>query len=172
MLIREQGLEGVTLRAVGDRSGVSRTAPYRHFTDKTALLAATATRVITEMITEVAASVMAAEGHQARLRAFYTGYVAYALRHREEYRLVFAPEFIGGKHPELERAIDEVMSWLGMEGAGHAPVMALLSTAHGLAELATLGHLTHKELTPEKVIDCLVGTSPGPAVVIWPSKEP
>src|SRR5215831_17121958 len=37
--IQEEGVEALTLRGVGARLGVSRTALYRHFEDKTALLA-------------------------------------------------------------------------------------------------------------------------------------
>ena len=40
--IRDEGIDAVTLRAVGQRLGVSRTALYRHFADKSALLAAVA----------------------------------------------------------------------------------------------------------------------------------
>src|SRR5260370_17441752 len=40
--IREDGVDAVTLRAVAARLGVSRTALYRHFADKSALLAAVA----------------------------------------------------------------------------------------------------------------------------------
>ena len=42
--IQAEGVERLTLRAVGRRLGVSRTALYRHFTDKSALLAAVAAR--------------------------------------------------------------------------------------------------------------------------------
>ena len=35
----EAGLESLTLRMLSERVGVSRTAPYRHFADKAALLA-------------------------------------------------------------------------------------------------------------------------------------
>src|SRR5215217_6585274 len=41
--IRTEGVEGLTLREIGARLGVSRTALYRHFADKRALLAAVAT---------------------------------------------------------------------------------------------------------------------------------
>ena len=41
--IRAEGVEGVTLREIGARLGVSRTALYRHFADKRALLGAVAT---------------------------------------------------------------------------------------------------------------------------------
>src|ERR671918_167767 len=38
--IQTHGVEALTLRTVGERLGVSRTALYRHFADKPALLAA------------------------------------------------------------------------------------------------------------------------------------
>src|SRR5918999_1235380 len=41
--IRDEGIEGLTLREIGARLGVSRTALYRHFADKQALLTAVAT---------------------------------------------------------------------------------------------------------------------------------
>src|SRR5919107_2602594 len=40
--IRAEGVNGLTLREIGARLGVSRTALYRHFADKRALLAAVA----------------------------------------------------------------------------------------------------------------------------------
>ena len=41
--IRNEGVSGLTLREIGARLGVSRTALYRHFADKRALLTAVAT---------------------------------------------------------------------------------------------------------------------------------
>src|ERR1044071_3445317 len=41
--IRADGVAGLTLREIGTRLGVSRTALYRHFADKEALLEAVAT---------------------------------------------------------------------------------------------------------------------------------
>src|SRR5437016_3005395 len=40
--IQAKGVDALTLRAVGQKLGVSRTALYRHFSDKSALLAAVA----------------------------------------------------------------------------------------------------------------------------------
>ena len=42
VLLREQGVEGLSLRRLAERAGVSRTAPYHHFEDKNALLCALA----------------------------------------------------------------------------------------------------------------------------------
>jgi AcrR family transcriptional regulator len=43
--IRDDGASALTLRAVGARLGVSRTALYRHFADKSALLNAVSEKV-------------------------------------------------------------------------------------------------------------------------------
>src|SRR5688572_21039139 len=40
--LQKQGLEALTLRSVGNELGVSRSALYRHFSDKAALLTAVA----------------------------------------------------------------------------------------------------------------------------------
>src|ERR1700682_5211672 len=40
--IQAKGVDALTLRAVGQKLGVSRTALYRHFADKSALVAAVA----------------------------------------------------------------------------------------------------------------------------------
>jgi AcrR family transcriptional regulator len=158
-LLREQGLDAVTLRAVGELTGLSRMAPYRHFADKTALLAALAVRVLTDLIEHVSAAVLAQTGHRERLTAFYRSYVEFAVEHREEYRLVFGSKFFADDHPELDETIDAVMAALSLDFAGgtsKAEVVALMSTAHGLAEIATLGFITHKGIRQEDVIDALV----------------
>ena len=43
------GVEAVTLREVGARSGVSRSAAYRHFADKESLLTVLATNALSDL---------------------------------------------------------------------------------------------------------------------------
>ncbi|GAA5058444.1 AcrR family transcriptional regulator [Thermocatellispora tengchongensis] len=159
-LLREGGLEAVTLRAVGDAAGVSRTAPYRHFADKNALLAALAARIILDLTRHVTDAAMRETGKKPRLRALYAAYVEYAMAHREEYRLVFASHIPAAAHPELERAIEGAMELLGLQGgapASPAEKMAVLCAVHGLADMATTGHLDAKGITAEEVIRAMVG---------------
>src|SRR5215213_5382934 len=45
-LLEDGGMGAVTLRAVGERAGVSRQAPYNHFADKATLLSLLAARYL------------------------------------------------------------------------------------------------------------------------------
>src|SRR3954451_1530991 len=60
-MIQEEGLDALTLRGVGARLGVSRTALYRHFDDKEALLARVASEGFKRFHEALAAAVARAE---------------------------------------------------------------------------------------------------------------
>jgi AcrR family transcriptional regulator len=87
--IQVHGVERLTLRTVGARLGVSRTALYRHFTDKQALLAAVGRE---GFVTLRHALVEAREG-QGRRRAGFEAmagaYVRFAVTHPSHYRVMF-----------------------------------------------------------------------------------
>jgi hypothetical protein len=70
--IRTDGVEAVTLRDVGRRLGVSRTALYRHFADKAALLAAVAREGFQGFSRELREAWDAAGGGLQGLRAMGT----------------------------------------------------------------------------------------------------
>ncbi|GAA1611549.1 TetR/AcrR family transcriptional regulator [Kribbella sancticallisti] len=55
-LLRERGVEGVSLRAAATHAGVLSAAPYRHFEDKRALLLALALAGYDQLITQVKAA--------------------------------------------------------------------------------------------------------------------
>jgi len=87
--IRSEGVEGVTLREIGARLGVSRTALYRHFADKRALLAAVATegfRTLRQRL--VAAWEDGGEG-RAAFQAMGAAYVRFAVANPSHYRVMF-----------------------------------------------------------------------------------
>ncbi len=88
-LIADSDADEVTLRAVARRAGVSSAAPYHHFADKNALLAAVA-RDGFESLGEVQLEVLARPGSpRDRLERLVSGYVLFALRHPTHYRLMF-----------------------------------------------------------------------------------
>jgi AcrR family transcriptional regulator len=87
--IHEEGVERVTLRGVGARLGVSRTALYRHFADKSALLAAVAREGFQRFREDLTEAWTGAGGGRAGFDAMGRAYVAFALTNSSHYRVMF-----------------------------------------------------------------------------------
>jgi len=87
--IQMHGVESLTLRAVGERLGVSRTALYRHFADKPTLLAA----VGREGFRLLRLTLLEAWEQNGRGRAGFEAmgiaYVTFAVEHPAHYRVMF-----------------------------------------------------------------------------------
>lgn len=81
-LTRTGGPDGLALRDVTRRAGVSASAAYRHFADRDDLLAAIATRIQDDMAARMRSFVDEETAPPAcdRLRAVGLGYIAFALR--------------------------------------------------------------------------------------------
>lgn len=164
-LLRAGGAEALTLRAVARAAGVSQTAPYRHFADRAALVAAVAEdgfRRLHERLTAAARAPARTTGrtqHTARggLQAIALAYVRFALEHPEEYRVMFGHEVAGAPAPE-GGARQEVFSFLlggiaalqqqRLVREGESSLMALTawSLVHGLAMLALDGQLSGRRM--------------------------
>ena len=87
--IQLHGVESLTLRSVGERLGVSRTALYRHFSDKPALLAAVGREGFRLLrLTLVGAWEQHGRG-RAGFEAMGIAYVTFAVEHPSHYRVMF-----------------------------------------------------------------------------------
>ena len=87
--IRAHGIDGLTLREIGARLGVSRTALYRHFADKRALLAAVATEGF-RMLREQLVTAWEQGGRSpAAFEAMGVAYVRFAAANPAHYRVMF-----------------------------------------------------------------------------------
>lgn len=107
-LIEDSDADEVTLRAVAGRAGVSSAAPYHHFADKNALLAAVA-RDGFESLSEVQLEVLARPGSaQDRLEQLVAEYVLFALRHPTHYRLMCRtpPSMVDGAEAAALREVE------------------------------------------------------------------
>ena len=89
-MLREEGLEALTMRRLAERAGVSRTAPYHHFRDKNDLLCAIAARGF-ERLEELleAAELRPDDSLPDELRRFVHTYVRFATEEPEQYDLMF-----------------------------------------------------------------------------------
>ena len=88
-ILESEGYEALTLRAAARRAGVSQAAPYNHFADKAALLAAVAALGFKEFAAAMRQEMIAAENPQARLNAAGVAYVAFATSNPGQFKLMF-----------------------------------------------------------------------------------
>ncbi len=99
-LLDEAGADAVVVREVARRAGVSPSAPFRHFPDRAALLAAVAEAVAVDFGTLQLAAVEAAE--TLPFRALGTAFVHYALAHPHRFALLRDTVFTPARSPALE----------------------------------------------------------------------
>ncbi len=155
-MVDEGGSEAISLRAVAARAGVSQTAPYRHFTDKTALLSAAAVpgfQAFTECLDQAIAS---ADEPAEQLAAIGRAYVDFAMTRTGMFRLMFLSDLLpSSRDPELgavamgsfERLTRVVSAWRGETDAvpRDATAIAAWALIHGLAMLC-LYRIVHPDM--------------------------
>ena len=111
--LEEEGPAGLSLRKLGRAVGVTPGAPYRHFEDKDALLASLATigfRRLRQMMIAEQERQHCKTGEQ-RLRCGGIGYLRFAWKHPELFRLMFG-WMPAGEVPELFESGDEAFAAL------------------------------------------------------------
>ena len=152
--IRAEGVEGLTLREIGARVGVSRSALYRHFVDKRALLSAVAIegfRALRQQL--VAAWEEGGRGDDA-FHAMGAAYVRFAVANPAHYRVMFGgfvdpdardPELTAEAHGAFQSLVDALAS-LQRDAVFRRDDTAQLANyvwalVHGLAMLGIDGQL-------------------------------
>jgi AcrR family transcriptional regulator len=152
--LRKGGVERLSLRELARSLGVSQAAPYRHFPDKESLLAELATQGFRELARDMRASMQGDDRAPAALQAAGLGYIHFAIRHPEQYRLMFGNWRIEkGRYSSFDEAAADAFGVLltviqrGVDSGNYRdePVMALAlaawSIVHGFASLAIDGQL-------------------------------
>ncbi len=146
-LVAERGPHGFTLREVARRAGVSHTAPYRHFPDRAALVAAAAERAFAELGERLRAARAAAN----ELGACAAAYVGFALEHPARFAVMCGSEAQDGAVDGLKRAVQPAFEQVLLaarqllsgqaDGSVGAEALALAAWAnmHGIAVLAATG---------------------------------
>jgi AcrR family transcriptional regulator len=154
-LVRTEGVAGLTLRATARLARVSQAAPYRHFADKDALLAAVAEEGFRMMVAAMRETVAAAGDEPlARFRALGQAYVGFAQGHRSHLGVMFGREMADrAAHPTLQEAAGAAFRLLvdaiadcqrtGLVRAGDPEELAVSawSMVHGFSALLIDGQL-------------------------------
>lgn len=154
-MLRERHPSEISLRHVARHLGVSSGAPYHHFSDKLALLAAVALDGWTELRRALLAAQQAGSPAN-QIRGMSTAYLQFALTYPEHYGVMFLPELrdpvrFSELHATSFAALGQLVA-LVAEGRKRPPddpevmtrVIAGWSLVHGFARLAAGGTLDAK----------------------------
>lgn len=166
-LLADGGVDGLSLRGAAELAGVSHAAPYRHFRDKDALVAAVAEEGF-RLLTRHMRDEIAAHGGSdvlGRLRAAALGYVSFAVAHPATFRTIFggavcaegeqAPSSLQAAGEEAYRVLRELIAE-GIEreklrtGDPDQLALAAWSMVHGLGMLIIEGQLPEARANPAR----------------------
>jgi AcrR family transcriptional regulator len=147
VILDEEGLDGLTLRAVARAAGVSQTAPYRHFPDRRALMGAVAATGFRELLDAMGAAMVGGRGRQG-FKGVARAYVDFARANPSLYRVMFGAEVASTDDlPELaevsraalgfvQRGVEQLQAArLVKPGDAAQMAIALWASLHGLVLL-------------------------------------
>jgi AcrR family transcriptional regulator len=149
-LLDTGGPSAVTLRAVGDGAGISQSAPYRHFTDKRALLDALVRQIIQQLEITVEAAKTEGGTPLARLNLVIGQYFDFARRYPVRYRLLLeesrSESEVGAEARQAFAAVADLVCVAqrarDLREGDPAQIVALIFGAvHGIADLEQFGLL-------------------------------
>lgn len=164
-LLEKKGVAGVSLRETAKLTGVSHAAPYRHFKDKTALLASLSSRGYRRLADAMEKCLSDhPDSPLDQLSTSSHAYVQLATRHPQMTSLMFggvlqqqdcSEELI----LESERAFTGLLKIIrngqdaGLLIEKETEQLALLtwSTVHGFSMLCSAGHLQHTARSEEQI---------------------
>lgn len=162
-MVRQDGLESLSLRKLAERVGVSQTAIYHHFSDKQALVCAMGEEGISIFSARLQEGLVGEATLEQRFEHFVSIYVRFALGNPELYELLFGRATWKGEGEASEafrikarasfRSYAEVIMGLQAEGFFAADLdplrlaQVMWGTLHGLCRM----HNDGLAFTPDAV---------------------
>jgi AcrR family transcriptional regulator len=155
------GLEGLSLREVARKIGVTTAAPYHHFQDRQALLLDLAIDAYGKLREVLEQAKTSARDADAEVAAAATAYYRFGRQHRAEYAIMFAGEFttharfgemmsVANACLDLVRTSIADASRLGEKETAEAAFCAW-SLLHGILQLDQKGVLLETEEEQERL---------------------
>jgi AcrR family transcriptional regulator len=164
-LLRVEGPAALTLRGVARAAGVSQAAPYRHFKDRRALVAAVAEEGFRMLQGAMLDAVKRGQGREG-LKQIAVAYVRFGHEHSAEYRIMFGREVARDEDlPDLRETSKAVLGFVetgvaqlqgaGLIGPGDPAAMAATawSMLHGLVMLSLDGQTAGVGLTLDQLVN-------------------
>jgi len=136
MILEDEGLASLSLRAVARRAGVSHAAPYRHFPNHGALLVELALEGFSELRSDIAAAAQAPYSCSDRIAHLGAAYMRFVARRPALTRLMYGSQLPNrDSFPALREAADAVGDEFSRSLNDNALGLAVWAAVHGLAML-------------------------------------
>lgn len=149
-LLEEGGAAAVTLRAVGERAGVSRGAPYGHFDGKAHLLAVLAAERWNQVTAQLAELSRGDATADQRLHQAVRSVVDLGIHHRATYDLMFTvpderAELVAAAVAETQDLFIALVADAAQSSDPRRLAALIMAGAHGVAGMAANGHLRREK---------------------------
>lgn len=145
----EQGYDGATIRKIADEVGLSSTALYMHFRDKSEILAEICRGAFARLTAATSEVRDEQGGPEDRLRRMLKGYAAFAFGNPNAYRLIYmtrpeearmgaetAARDVGAQlYRDFQAVVDEVDAAGRLRKSAHLTAQALWAGTHGVVSL-------------------------------------
>jgi len=169
-ILTREGLGGLSLRKVAKQAGVSHAAPYSHFADKQALIAAISTEGFKQLYSQIK-SVLEEHRGDAETLLLETAwaYVQFALNAPDRFKLMFSSvlekekeyaEFVEISQENFVQLVEivEICQGAGIlkHGASEVVAVSVWSTVHGFTSLLLEGQISHTVLEKASLKDLLI----------------
>lgn len=155
-LLISKGITGLSLRETAKAAGVSHTAPYRHFRDKDALLAAIAESGFTDLAAALDETIQAYPGDpEKQLVEAAVVYIKLAITHLEMHQLMYVSSIdedsMSDSYIETRQQTFNALTRIIKNGQKkavfnksptHELAISAWSLIHGYTMLVTAGHLS------------------------------
>jgi AcrR family transcriptional regulator len=169
-ILAQEGMDGLTLRKVAQRAGVSHNAPYSHFPDKQSLIAAISTEGFKQLYDELNAAILSHPGDPKRqLQEAAWAYVQFAMDNTDTFKLMFSgvleiekdyPAFVEISQKTFVRVVDIVRACqdAGILSSTPPEIMAVAvwGQIHGIISLFLEGQISHTILDRFSVRDIIL----------------
>ena len=169
-ILAKEGIEGLSLRKVAQRAGVSHSAPYSHFPDKQSLIAAISTEGFNRLYAELDAAILAyPKSPKKQLQEGIRAYVQFALNNTDTFKIMFSgalekekeyPSFVDISSKTFRRVVDVVLicQEAGILNSKSSEILAVAiwGQVHGIISLALEGQISHTILDGRKLEDIVL----------------
>jgi AcrR family transcriptional regulator len=169
-ILASEGLGGLSLRKVAKQAGVSHAAPYSHFRDKQALIAAISTEGFKQLHSQIESvkEIYQADPETLLVETAWA-YVQFALNAPDRFKLMFSsvlekekeyPDFVEISRKNFRQLVEIVEICQGAEilksGDSDLIALSLWGTVHGFISLLLEGQISHTVLEKASLKDIFI----------------